>query len=201
MLSTFDENKRMMRTLKLQMQTTIDGFVAGPAGEMDWMTFDWSQDLNEYVTAITDPVDTILLGRKLAAGFIPTWTKLLETPEAPESAGADKMVNTPKVVFTKTMSRSPWANTELATGDIVEEVNRLKQQDGGDLIVYGGGGFVSSLIRHGLIDELHLLVNPVAIGKGMPIFGEVDGHERLNQAQAQTFDCGIVLLKYVKKQG
>ena len=88
-----------MRKLKLQVQITIDGFISGPNGEMDWLTFDWSPDLNEYVTQLTDPVDTILLGRNLAEGFIPHWTNALTNAE-PEP-GSDKMVNTPKVDFTK----------------------------------------------------------------------------------------------------
>ncbi len=185
-----------MRKLKLQMQTTIDGFVAGPSGEMDWVKFDWSEDLNAYVTALTEPVDTILLGRKLAEGFIPTWTQLLEHPERPEAAGAAKMVHTPKVVFTKTLERSPWANTSLATGDLTEEIARLKAAPGGDLIVYGGGGFVSSLIRDHLIDELFLFVNPVIIGRGMPIFAEVEAYERLKFLETRSFECGIALLRF-----
>ncbi|MCC6412607.1 MAG: dihydrofolate reductase family protein, partial [Saprospiraceae bacterium] len=63
-----------MRKLKLQVQTSIDGFIAGPNGEMDWVNQNWGDDINAYVTAITEPVDTILLGRKLAEGFIPYWT-------------------------------------------------------------------------------------------------------------------------------
>jgi dihydrofolate reductase len=185
-----------MRTLKLQMQTTIDGFVAGPAGEMDWVQMNWTEDLNAYVTSITEPVDTILLGRRLAEGFIPAWTQLLERPEAPEAAGADKMVHTPKVVFTKTLRDSPWENTVLATGDLHEEVTRLKTQQGGDLIVYGGGSFVASLLRHGLIDELHLLVNPVAIGRGMGIFDTLEQNQPMKLLRSQAFDCGIVLQQY-----
>jgi len=75
-----------MRKLKLQVQMTIDGFISGPNGEMDWMIFNWSDDLNEYVTQITEPIDTILLGKNLALGFIPHWTAGLNQPEPVEGA-------------------------------------------------------------------------------------------------------------------
>ncbi len=93
-----------MRKLKLQMQLTVDSFISGINGEMDWMTFDRSSDLKEYVTAITEPVDTILLGRDLAEGFIPYWTAALNQTEPEERAR--KMVETPKVVFSKTLTSS-----------------------------------------------------------------------------------------------
>ena len=181
-----------MRKLKLQIQLTIDGFIAGPNGEMDWMTFNWSDDLMEYVGQLTEPVDTILLGRKLAQGFIPHWTAALETNES----GAEKMVMTPKVVFSKTLTASEWANTTIATGNLADEIRELKNQPGRDLIVYGGGTFVSSLIRENLVDELHLFVNPVILGSGMPIFREVTGRQHYRAATAKRFDCGIIVLTY-----
>ncbi|MEZ0485242.1 dihydrofolate reductase family protein [Fibrella aquatica] len=179
-----------MRTLKLQVQATIDGFMAGPNGEMDWLNFSWTDDINGYVTALTEPVDTILLGRKLAEGFIPHWAA------NPDEPGADKINSTPKVVFTKTLDKSPWANTRLETGDLTTEINTLKNEPGGDMIVYGGGTFVSSLIEAGLIDEFHLFINPVAIGTGMAIFNRLSGRQNLTLVQSIAFDCGIVLLRY-----
>jgi dihydrofolate reductase len=183
-----------MRKLKLQVQTTTDGFMGGPNGEMDFLTWNWSDDIKAYVGEITEPVDTILLGRKLAEGFIPYWTNALQQPQPQE--GAKKFVETPKVVFTKTLTSSPWENTVLAKGDLTEEVNAMKKSPGNDMIVYGGGTFVSNLISKGLIDEYHLLVNPVAIGKGMPLFQKLGDKQPLKLMQAKAFDCGIVLLRY-----
>lgn len=167
-----------MRKLKLQMQLTVDGFISGINGEMDWMTFDWSSDLKEYVTAITEPVDTILLGRDLAEGFIPYWTAALNQTEPEE--GARKMAATPKVVFSKTLTSSEWENTTIANGFLADEINALKKQSGTEMIVYGGGKFVSSLLKEKLIDELHLFINPVAIGKGMPFLMESPNSKRLH---------------------
>jgi dihydrofolate reductase len=184
-----------MRKLKLQVQTTLDGFIAGPEGEMDWAIANWSQDLNEFVMKLTVPVDTILLGRKLAEGFIPHWTAAYNNPAGPEE-GSQKMVETPKIVFSKTMASSPWERTIIAKGDLKEEVHALKNKEGGDLIVYGGAGLVSSLIREKLIDELHFFVNPVIIGSGMPIFREVTEKQSLKLVSSQSFECGIVALTY-----
>jgi dihydrofolate reductase len=183
-----------MRKLKLQVQMTIDGFMAGTNGEMDWMTFNWSNDLNAYVTQLTNPVDTILLGRNLAEGFIPHWTAALNDPETAKDAA--KFVETPKVVFSKTLTISEWERTTIANGELADEINALKRQPGGDMIVYGGSKFVSSLLKENLIDELHLFINPVVIGKGMPIFQEVTAKQNYNLVASKQFECGIIVLTY-----
>jgi dihydrofolate reductase len=182
-----------MRKLKLQVQMTVDGYIAGPNGEMDWMVFNWDNEINKYVAELTEPVDTIVLGRKLAQGFIPHWAS------HPEEPGADKFNSVKKVIFTKTLDKSEWDNTVLAKGDLVDEINRLKNQDGQDIIAYGGATFVSALIKHGLIDELHLFINPTAIGSGMSIFKELDSKQNLNLVKSTAFECGIVILHYVPK--
>ncbi len=183
-----------MRKLKLQVQITIDGFISGVNGEMDWMTLNWNEDIRNFVRQLTDPVDTILLGRKLAEGFIPHWTASLNSPNPEE--GADIFVNTPKIVFTKSMEKSEWDNTILAKGDLAGEINSLKKRKGGDMIAYGGGQFVSSLIREKLIDELNLFINPAIIGKGIPIFSNIDEKQNFHLQNALRFDCGIIVLTY-----
>jgi len=189
-----------MRKLKLQMQITVDGFVAGPNGELDWMTPSMEMEdekLFPYINSLIDSSDTILMGRKMTEGFVSYWTGEANNPKSPDYAFAQKMVDTPKIVFTRTLDESRWANTVLAKGDIVEEVNQLKNRDGGDLIVYGGAGFVSSLIKHDLIDEYHLFVNPVAIGEGMTIFSNFGSYFKLKQIDATPYDCGITVHKYL----
>jgi dihydrofolate reductase len=181
-----------MRKLKLQMQISVDGFVCGPNGEMDWMTWNWNPALEEYVTALTAPVDCILMGRKLAEGFIPHWTAHVANPETADDFGR-KMVDTHKVVFSKSLQEITWDSTSLESGDLVAAVNALKALPGGDIITYGGARFAASLISAGLIDELHLFVNPAAIGSGMPIFA---GRTSLKLAHATAFDCGIVVHCY-----
>jgi dihydrofolate reductase len=185
-----------MRKLKLQVQMSIDGYMAGPEGEMDWLEWDWDDDLKNYVIEITNPVDCILLGRKLAQGFIDTWARLAEDPDSTVN-GASKMNGTPKIVFTKTIFKAEWERTKLEAGDVVEEVKKLKDSEGGDMIVYGGGTLVRSLIEAGLIDELHLFVNPTALGKGIPIFGEL---KKMRLLTSKQFDCGIIVSCYEPKR-
>ncbi len=194
-----------MRKLKLQVQMSIDGFIAGPNGEMNFMVWDWDDQLKDYVTDITDPVDCILLGRKLAEGFIPYWASVAANAEDPQVTAGKKFTETKKVVFTKTLNSSApadngWNNTLVTNGDLVEEVSRLKNEAGKDMIAYGGANFVSALIKHALVDELHLFINPAAIGNGMPIFKDVESTQAMNLIKATAFDCGIVILKYEPKR-
>ncbi|WP_245327377.1 dihydrofolate reductase family protein [Hymenobacter fodinae] len=175
---------------------TIDGFIAGPNGEMDWMTFNWDDQLKAYVTELTNSLDCIVLGRHLAQGFIPHWAAVAADPTNPDAEAGRKFTDTPKVVFSHTLQHSEWPNTTLATGDVVEEIRLLKAQPGQDIIAYGGATFVSSLIQHNLIDEYHLFVNPVAIGRGLPIFTGLEGTQPLTLIKAAAFDCGIVVHHY-----
>ncbi|HKH85641.1 MAG TPA: dihydrofolate reductase family protein [Nitrososphaera sp.] len=169
-----NNNKTTLRKLKLQVQMSVDGYIAGPNGEMDWLVWNWDDKLKEYVNQLTESVDTILLGRKMTEGFISYWSDVMTKPDDPWYAFAKKMIEVPKVVFTKTLNKSEWVNTDIATGDLTDEVNKLKRREGKDIIVYGGAAFDSSLIKAGLIDEFHLFVNPAAIGKGMTIFKDLN---------------------------
>ena len=182
-----------MGKLKLQMQTTLDGYVGGPNGEMDWMIHEWDDALNKHVGSLTDSVNTILLGRNLAEGFIPYWTG--EYNSEKPAPGANVFVETPKVVFSRTLTESKWNNTRVENGDLAGAVKRLKEGDG-DLIAYGGGTFVSELIRNNLIDEYHLFVNPTAISEGMTIFRQPGDKARLKLVSATPYECGIVALLY-----
>jgi dihydrofolate reductase len=186
-----------VRKFKLQVQTSVDGYMAGPNGEMDWMTYPWTDDINAYVDALTEPVDCIVLGRKLAEGFIPAWEA---GPEGEDQASIDQMNNTPKVVISNTLSESPWKSAVVAGGDVAETVNKLKAQPGGDMITYGGGTLVSALIAEGLLDELHLFVNPSAIGAGMPVFPKLGAHQQLRLVTARPFECGITALHFEPKR-
>ena len=182
-----------MRKLKLQMQSTVDGFVAGPKGELDWMVKNWDDELKKYVNEITKPVDCILLGRKLAEGFIDSWDARTTNPEGEDIEFIRKMNDTPKIVFSRTLKTVEWKNTKLAKGDLADEVNKLKSQNGKYIIAYGGVNFVSNLIQQGLIDELHLFVHPTAIGSGMTIFKK-ETNLKLNEST--SFSCGVVVLNY-----
>ncbi len=179
-----------MRKLKLQIQLSIDGFISGANGEMDWMIWNWDDKLKDFVANITESTDTIVLGRKLAEGFIPHWksNKDLE--------GADKINSSKKIVFTKTLENTEWENTILEKGDLADKIRELKSLTGNDIIAYGGGEFVSSLIKENLIDEYYFFINPSILGNGMPIFQKTDYKTELKLRNAKAYECGITVLKY-----
>jgi dihydrofolate reductase len=185
-----------MRKLKLQMQTTVDGFVAGPEGQLDWMTFAMDEKLLAFITHLTDTSDTILLGRKMTEGFIKYWEHAITQPKNPEDVFARKMVDIPKVVFSKTLRDVAGQNVRLENGDMVEAVNQLKKAPGKDIVVYGGATFVSSLIENGLIDELHFFINPVAIGNGMRVFKD---RRPMKLTASVAYPCEIVVNSYQPK--
>ncbi|HSA75512.1 MAG TPA: dihydrofolate reductase family protein [Candidatus Nitrosocosmicus sp.] len=196
-----NNNKKRMRKLILQVQMSIDGCIAGLNNEMDWMVWDWDEKLKDYLNKIHGPVDTILLGRKMTNEFISYWSNVLNKPEDQEYIFAKKMMETPKVVFTKSLNKSVWPNTEIATGDLREEITKLKNLDGGgDIIVYGGASFDASLIKENLIDEYYLFINPVAIGNEKNIFKDLKEIRKLSLVESTAFNSGIVLVHYEVKR-
>jgi dihydrofolate reductase len=189
-------NKSGLRKLKLQVQMSIDGCIAGPNGEMDWMVGLSDDKHIKYAYELMQSIDTILLGRKMTDVFISYWSDVINKPDDPWHAFAKKMIEIPKVVFTKTLDKSKWINTEIATGDITDEIIKLKSRKGKDMVVYGGASFDSSLIKLGLIDEFLLFINPVAIGNGKTIFKDLNEIQKFNLIKTIAFDSGKVLLHY-----
>lgn len=190
-----------MRKLKLQVQMTVDGFVAGPNGEMDWM---WIGKRDEAilhrVIELADTCDTILLGRKMTPGFIDHWESRLLSGTLDNQHGnveyplAQRMVNLRKIVFSRTQTAIKGRNLEVENGDMVDAVRKLKKQPGKDIMVYGGATFVTSLISQGLVDEYYIFRRPVAIGKGLAIFQEQIPLELHNSV---TYKNGTILNKYL----
>ena len=175
---------------------SLDGCIAGPNGEMDWMVGLLDDELLKYVSKITESVGTILLGRKMTDVFISYWLNVMNKPDDRWNAFAKKMIEIPKVVFTKTLNKSEWINTDIATGNLIEEVNKVKSQNGRDIVVYGGASFDSSLIKEKLVDEFYLFINPVAIGNGMTIFKDLNEIQKYTLIESKAFECGKVLLRY-----
>ncbi|MFT3934143.1 MAG: dihydrofolate reductase family protein [Chitinophagaceae bacterium] len=187
-----------MRKLRLQMQMTINGYVGGLNGENDWMTWNPDNEFIGFMSSLLDESGTLLIGRKLADGFINHWAKTaIENPAHPF---AGKIAALPKVVFSKTLDKSTWENTTLAKGTLADEIAKLKNQDGKDILVFGGAGFVSSLIKEGLIDEYHLIINPTAMSNGMTIFNGLDSVKKFTPTQAKLYPGGKIVLTYQPSQ-
>lgn len=177
----------------LQMQTTLDGFQCGPQNEMDWSARAWTPDIEAYVGDLMKDVGTILLGRKLAEGFIPAWEHYAETGA---ETGAKEMNEMPKLVFSHTLKKSPWVKVPVTSKTPKAEIAWLKKESDKDIIVYGGIDFVQSLVADGLLEEIYLLVNPVAIGKGRSVFAGLKSKRELELVEATPFECGITALHY-----
>lgn len=195
-----------MRKIKLVMQTSIDGFTTDRNGKIDWMAWSWGDDwgwdqaLRHYKTDLTTSSDCILLSRVMAEeGFHAHWEVVASDPANPQYAFAKPVIDMRKIVFTKTLERSIWPNTELARGDLAVEVNKLTAEPGKDILVYGGPTLASSLIGAGLIDEFHLFVNPAAVGGGRAMFKDIDSTLHLELMDAKAFSCGLAVLKYARR--
>ncbi len=191
-----------MRKLKLQMQITLDGFVAGPNGENDWVFIPGKQNPEalkktiEFGTELATGCDTLLIGRKLAAsGFCNYWEDVADNqPDNPWNAYARLITDLHKTAFGSTETTLPGRNLEVENGDLATAVQALKEQPGKDILVYGGAGFVSSLVSLNLIEEYYLIVNPIAIGSGLSIFKE---RKVLKLESSTALKSGKVINKYV----
>ena len=196
-----------MRKLLLQVQMSVDGYMADKNGNTDWMVWNWGDEWNwdgelrTYHNDLTASVDCILLSRKMAEeGFIHHWAMMAEKHDNPQSGFAKKIKEAHKVVFTKTLNQSEWENTVLAKGDLLEEVTTLKNIPGRNIIAYGGATFASSLIASGLVDEFHLIMNPSALGSGLSLFNEIRSTLNLSLMSSTSYTGGIVVLQYMSKQ-
>ena len=181
-----------MRKVFLFMMVTLDGFFEGPNHEIDWHNVD--EEFNEFAIDQLNEVDTILFGRVTYEGMASYWPTTGAIEDDPEVAA--RMNAIPKIVFSRTLDRAEWSNSRLIRENIAEEVLRLKQQQGRDLAIFGSANLTMSLLQMGLIDELRLMVNPVVLGKGKPLFEGI--HEKLNLKLIKTrgFRSGNVLLYY-----
>jgi len=197
-----------MRKLILETQVSIDGFIAEPDGNTNWMIWNWGTDwtwaneLQKHHTDLTLSADCILISRQMAEeGFIAHWKQASENSDSPLFTFAHHVTKTPKVVFSNTLTKSVaipggWDTAEIVSGNFIEQINQLKSKPGKNILVYGGATLVSSLIKERLIDEFHILVNPVALGNGLSIFKTIEDKQNMILLQSKSFSCGMVLLQY-----
>jgi dihydrofolate reductase len=193
-----------MSKLILQMQMSLDGYVAAADPELDWQVWDWGDDwpwdaeLKRDFNAVFSSIGCILLSRKMAEeGFVDHWKRAAKFyPRKRHFAFAQRVTDTKKVVFSKTLKDSRWENTVLAGGDLVRAVNVLKRQPGKDIIAFGGVDFATSLVKSRLVDEFHFFVNPTALGGGGTIFNDTHKVTRLKLIRSRPYRCGIVVNRY-----
>jgi dihydrofolate reductase len=183
-----------MRKLVVQEFVTLDGFAAGPSGELDFIeaSTDVDSTAGDFVDdqlAFISGLDTILLGANTYRMFAQYWPEQTTDTEAI----ADALNRTPKLVFSRTLEHAPWGRWDEPTivrGDASEEVGRLKEADGKDLVLWGSLSLAQSLIRDGLVDEYHLWLCPVAVGAGRRLFPE--NASAMTWLDMKAYDGGVV---------
>lgn len=194
-----------MRKLVLQMQISVDGYVAAANPALAWQVWNWGEDwrwdepLKKDFNAVFEAIDCILLSRRMAQeGYLDHWGRVAQNhPAHPHYAFARKIVETNKVVLTRGHpGTSKWERTEVVRGAMVDEVNALKRRPGRTIIAFGGVGFASSLVAAGLVDEFQLFVNPTAVGGGRSIFSGSPAGMKLALTGSQAYGCGIVVNRY-----
>ena len=187
-----------MRNLIFFMHTSLDGFVAGLNGEMDWINLD--DAMFDFVATMTEQADTALYGRvtyEMMQSYWPTAGEQLNATkhDIEHSTWYNKVS---KIVLSKTINDSGLHNTKVIGDQLSDNINKLKQQDGKNILIFGSPGASQSLLNEGLIDEFWLFVNPIILGKGMPLFKDITGTTKLKFVESKTFACGVIALHYGK---
>lgn len=181
------------------MNVTLDGYMSGPDCELDWHFQRWTNEMAESACEQLSEADAILLGRVTYQAMARYWpAKATGLCTARENIDfAEMMNNYAKIVFSKSLSGvGEWKNSRLAKGDIEEEIASLKQMPGKNMIIYGSGKMVSSLMQLKLIDEYRIWLHPVVIVHGKPLFKGLQSKLNMKLYKTQTFSSGVVLLCY-----
>lgn len=182
-----------MRKLVLQMSVSIDGYVGGGPKDQEAATAE-HPDVTALKLAWLRDVGVHIMGRvtyEAMAGYWPTGGDA-----DGDGVYAELMNNTPKVVFSRSLTSADWPESRIAGGDTVDEVAKLKGEPGGDIMVHGGASFVQALSRLRLIDEYRLVIEPVALGSGMPMFDDLAVPLRLELVDSRPFPDGTVVNVY-----
>jgi dihydrofolate reductase len=188
-----------MRKIIAALVVSVDGFIEGPNGELDWVDT-WEDPFD-----LLPQIDTCILGRGMYPGYEQYWGAILANPEGilpftgkvaskGEVAYAKFAEKTPHIVLSRTLDKVSWKNTRIVRD--VGEIRRLKQQPGKDMHAVGGATLVGTLINQGLIDELRLVVHPIILGGGKALFKDVKERHALKFLGAKPLESGLIRLTY-----
>ncbi len=180
------------------MHTSLDGYVAGPNGEMDWIKFD--DALFDFVGTMTAHADTALYGRVTYEMMQAYWPKAGEQPNATKharehSAWYNKVS---KIVLSTTINEAELTNTKVISDELKDNIDKIKTQEGKNILIFGSPRASQSLLREDIIDEFWLFINPIILGKGMPLFKDVTNTTKLKLVESKTFECGVIALHFAK---
>ena len=180
------------------MHVSLDGFVAGPNGEMNWIKVD--EEIFDYAGYRTNEADTALYGRVTYDMMESYWPTAADQPNASrhdrEHSAWYKKVE--KVVLSRSMNGKKLANTKIVNDNLAEEIGQLKSIPGEEIIIFGSPSASHTLMQENLIDEFWIFVNPVLLGQGMPLFKDIKQLTKLKLIKSHAFSCGVVCLHYGK---
>jgi dihydrofolate reductase len=186
-----------MRKVVASTFVTLDGVFEDPGGAEGFELGGWSfkyvgrsDDDQKYQGELLAETDALLLGRITYEGFAKAWPSMTDG-----GWYAEKMNSMPKYVASSTLEKAEWNNSTIIKGDVAEDVAKLKQEPGQNLLIFGSGQLINDLLRHHLIDELRLLVHPVVLGRGKRLFKE-GAPVGLTPIDAKVFGSGVVLTVY-----
>jgi dihydrofolate reductase len=188
-----------MRKIVLWMSVSVDGYMQGPDGELDWQLVD--EELHQHFNDELRTMGGFLDGRvtyELMAGYWPT-ADADPANSATEAEFAGIWRDMPKIVFSSTLEQADW-NTTIVREVVPDEIRELKAQPGGDLVL-GGADLAATFLRHDLVDEYRLYVHPVRLGRGKPLFPATDADTALRLVEVRGFGNGVVLLRYERLDG
>ena len=171
---------------------TLDGYFQGPNGDLSWHRH--GAEENEFAAGNLQHGATLLFGRvtyEMMAGYWPTPAAMENDPEV-----AKGMNKAEKIVFSKTLKKAEWSNTKIVKDNIAEEIKKMKQESGKGMTLLGSGSIITQLAEQGLIEEYQIMVDPVALGAGTPIFKGLKHKLDLQHVDTRTFKSGVVLLSY-----
>lgn len=180
-----------MRKLIVTEFMSLDGVIENPM----WTLKYWNDEIAAFKGEETSSNQPILLGRVTYEGFAASWPNRTD-----EDPGAPYFNGTRKYVVSTTLDKAEWNNSTLIKSDVVEEIRKLKQQAGPDIVVHGSANLVQTLVRHDLVDVFRLLVYPVVLGKGQRLFEE-GTQAALKLVETRSFSSGVAALIYEPDRG
>ena len=185
-----------MRKVIFFMLTSLDGYFEGPDRDISWHNVD--EEFNDFAIRQTGEFGALLFGRvtyELMASYWPT-----EAAKRDDPIVAGLMNGLPKIVFSKTLEKVDWENTRLVKDNFAQAISKLKQAAGKDIAIFGSSDLTVTLMEHGLVDEYRIMVNPVLLGNGKPLFKGIRNKINLKLIKTKAFKSGNVLLYYEPNQ-
>ncbi|MEL1241529.1 dihydrofolate reductase family protein [Flavobacterium flavipallidum] len=186
-----------MRKIISFMHVSLDGFVAGPQGEMDWITI--NETIFDHVGQRISQTDTAMYGRITYDMMENYWPTAADKPNASKHdiEHSQWYSKAHKIVLSKTLNEAQLNNSTIISDNIAENINNIKNQSGSEILLFGSPTATHALLQENLIDGYWLFVNPILLGQGIPLFANIKEKTKLKLVNTKAFDCGVTELNYI----